>query len=124
MSSMSPEVRAEYDRALARAAAKNGRIVSTDASFYGWSDWDAYEHMKNCAVVVPATAKAVETTWEEFEDTYYEGDTTHTGVVVKGVSCRCGQYTDRNVQWEATVREVAEAVFTEAFGARSNASAQ
>jgi hypothetical protein len=124
MSSMSPEVRAEYNRALARAAAKNGSFVAPNASFYGWMDWNAYEHMKTCQVVVPDTAKAEEDTWDEFQGTFYEGDTTHTGVVVKGVSCRCGRYTNRDVRWAATVQEVAEAVFIEAFGAQSRPSTE
>jgi hypothetical protein len=118
MDSMSPEVRAEYQRALTRATARHGSIVSRDASFYGWTDWDASTHAQRCDVRVPEGAEVSEVSWDEFRGTFYEGDTTVHGVEVDGASCRCGQIKDRRVRWSATVQEVAEAVFTEAFGAR------
>ena len=96
---MSPEMRAEYDKAMMAAAMKHGIPVSRDASTYGWADYD---------------------TWDEFVDTFYEGDTSQHGITVDKVTCACGEIgKDRQIRWKADMQEVAEAVFEEAFGGKS-----
>lgn len=126
---MSPEIEKEYQAALARAVVKNGSIVRQRDSFYGWHDYEAASHISGgndyddnqggpCTLVLAADAKATEDEWGEFEGTFYEGDITHHGAIVKSVDCACGKLTGRSVRWEASIHEVAEAVFIEAFGAR------
>lgn len=124
---MSPEAQAEYNRAMAAAAVKNGLIVRADPSYYGgWSDWEAAEHLNPygpasapCRLVAPEHGTVKEDEWSEFEGTFYDGDTSHHGVVVTGVSCVCGQLTDRAVRWEASMQEIAEAVFEIALGPKA-----
>jgi hypothetical protein len=122
--SMSPEIEKEYRAALARVVAAKGFVVKEHPSFYWWIDYEASEHLglrdsgAGCMVIVPVTARGREDEWEEFEGTFYEGDTTHHGATVDGISCACGLLTNRSLRWEASVHEVAEAVFVEALGAR------
>jgi hypothetical protein len=128
---MSPEAQAEYNRAMAAATVKHGSIVRTNGTFYGWSDYDAAMHVagwsytdksvKPCPLVVPEHGTVREDEWSQFEGTFYDGDTTHHGVTVTGVSCSCGQLTDRTVRWEANMQEVAEAIFEIAFGPKAPA---
>jgi len=127
--SMSDEVRAEYEAALARVVVRNGSIVRTNDTYYGWNDYPAFQHIvggswgdkgPGCALVLPDGARAVEDEWSEFAGTFADGDNVKHGAIVRGVSCKCGQLTGRSVRWEANMHEVAEAVFEEALGARKN----
>ena len=120
---MSPEAQKQYDAAMMAAAIKHGTMVSRNPSFYGWSarpwsgdDASDCKHMEHCQFVPGSTSAVEEDDWNEFMGTFYEGDTTKHGVIVKGVSCACGEIKDRSVRWQADMQEVAEAVFEEAFG--------
>lgn len=118
---MTPEVQEQYDRVLTTVTVRNGTLVSINPSIYGWEafPWSdpTREHWDRCGMK-PLTGeeRAVEDSWDEFQGTFYEGDTTVHGVTVYGLSCNCGQLTDRSIRWRANMREVAEVVFTEAFG--------
>ena len=118
---MSPEMRAEYDKAMMAAAMKHGIPVSRDASTYGWADYDAASHIREgCHAVTTAKSTAEGDTWDEFVDTFYEGDTSQHGITVDKVTCACGEIgKDRQIRWKADMQEVAEAVFEEAFGGKS-----
>lgn len=124
---MSPEVQAEYDRALTAVVVEHGTIVKERPSIYGWIDYNALDHIGQgwrtpqgtCALIVPENAHPREDRWVEFAGTFAEDDNSRTGVAVDGVSCRCGQLTNRTVRWDAHVQEVAEAVFTKAVEQRA-----
>lgn len=124
---MSPEAQAEYDEALTAAVLKHGTLVREDPSFYGWEDFDYHlghglrsrhtAHHLKCEIV--STGKPVESTWHEFQGTFYEGDTSVHGIDLPEVTCACGKVQDRTFRWQARMQEVAEAVFEEAFGNRA-----
>lgn len=123
---MSPEVRAEYDKALIAAILKRGTMVSEDASIYGWEDYDYHfgpswsraerRTPHHLACVLVSIGRPVETRWDEFQGTFYEGDTSEHGVELPGITCECGKLEDRTLRWKASPQAIAEAVFEEAFG--------
>lgn len=115
---MSPEAQAQYDAALTVVTLKNGLVVRDHPSIYMWTDYPLTEHVQSTGCALTATGTAKETIWDEFQGTFYDGDTSVHGLQVSGVSCACGQVVDRAMRWEATVSAVAESVFNEAFGAR------
>lgn len=108
---MDKEVQKEYEKVLRRVIAKHGTVVSLNASFYGWGAWDIRHGQDPCPITV--TGRAHETYWGEFMGTFYEGDTTVTGIEADGANCECGAVKDRSMRWRASVSEVAEAVFGE-----------
>lgn len=107
---MSDHVRDEYNDALRTAILRHGELVSVDPSIYMWRDYNTQEHLRACILACVDIPKSDE--WNEFADTFFEGDTRHYGVIVSGVSCECGTIRNRSVRWEETVSRVAEAVFT------------
>src|SRR5687767_12929273 len=111
---MSPEVRAEYDRVLRAVVLRRGILVSEKPRSFGWMDAD-YVHTSRCVVTSDRTPD--ESEWSEFAGTFAESDATRRGIDVSGVSCACGELVDRVVRWEAGPSEMIEAVFEEAFGA-------
>lgn len=113
---MSPEAQAEYERFLREAVLKRGALVSTGSTYYGWiaDDW---RHTSKCELTT--TKVPEEITYSEFAGTFATSDSTHHAVEVSGVSCKCGQLKDRKVRWDASVSEVAEAVFELAFGKKA-----
>lgn len=107
---MSSEVQAEYDKCLREAVLVHGTVVDTQASIYGWMDYDNWNHSKMCKVI--STKVPYEDKWNEFAGTFYTGDTTKHGVAVDGVHCACGLIKDRTFRWEAEAPEMIEKVFT------------
>lgn len=114
--SMSPEVRREYEGALARVVIRCGNVVKSCHSIYGWSDYDATMHLRRCGVT--SHGVPVETEWYEFVGTFDDNAEVH-GVMLSSVTCTCGRLSRRSLRWAGTVHEVAEAVFEEALGRRS-----
>lgn len=120
---MDDRVREEYNRILTAAIIKNGSLVRTDASQYGWSDYGDYgndftkpRHSTTCGIA--KTGRVVEDAdWYEFMGTFYEGDNTVHGMEVHGVSCNCGRITDRVFRWSESpgeaIRIVLESVLEE-----------
>lgn len=124
---MSPEAQAEYNKALTAAVLKHGTMVSKDASSYGWEDYE-YHHGPNwsgrhkshhvtCGWA--SVGKPEEDYWHEFQGTFYEGDTSVHGIVIKGLTCNCGRIQDREMRWQASIQTVAEAIFEEAFSKKN-----
>lgn len=108
---MNKETQGEYEKVLRRVIAKHGTVVSLNASFYGWGAPDIRHGQEDCPITI--TGRAIETYWGEFVGTFYEGDTTVTGLEATGATCECGAVQDRSMRWRAEVSEVAEAVFEE-----------
>lgn len=121
---MSPEAQVEYEKALTAATLKHGTMADRNASFYGWQDfryhhgevWSEKHVPHHLACELINVGKPEEDYWHEFQGTFYEGDTAVHGIVLKGLTCACGEIQDREMRWTANMQEVAEAVFEEAFG--------
>jgi hypothetical protein len=117
---MSERVRAEYEKAMARVVIKRGSLVSEHPNIYGWEEYswclsDGGKHLAKCGIKTDDTLRADEDRWDEFQGTFYEGDTSVHGARVDGISCQCGKVTGRSYRWKASMQEVAEAVFEEAL---------
>lgn len=105
-----------FREALARTIIQHGRVIAKDANFYGWADFPATEHLRdygdNCPIVkheVPT-----EDTWDEFEGTFHEGDTTRHGMQMK-ITCECGQIKGRYLRYEGNVGEMISDIITNAI---------
>lgn len=125
---MSPEVQAEYDKALTAVVLRHGFLVKNDPSTYGWVDYEYYGHYgKNhrphhLSCPLTATGKPRETVWREFNGTFNDEDDSVHGIEISEVGCACGKLKDRTWRWSANMQEVAEAVFEEAFGKKNDAN--
>lgn len=114
---MTPEVQAEYDQALMAVTVRNGYLMDTRQTRFHNYDWKLTGHPREC----PTTAQKVnEDVWYEFAGTFAStNDQRKHGICATGVSCACGALKDRTIRWEASVSEIMEIVFEEAFNARS-----
>jgi hypothetical protein len=110
---MSPEAQEEYNRALKVALIRNGSVVQEKPSTYGWADYEATEHLRQCGGW--SLRDADEDAWHEFVDSYAGSEVKH-GLALEQVRCDCGHLAERTVRWRAELNEVAEAVFEAAFG--------
>lgn len=109
---MSHEMQRRYDRALRRVVYKHGTIVDP----YGgidWTDSKATDHLRLCNGYSQQDVR--EDFWDEFVSLGGPGDNRTHVLALDGVNCPCGQLTDRRLRWEASIYEVAAAVFEEAF---------
>ncbi len=104
-----------FREVVAQTIIQHGRVVSADASFYGWTDFEATEHLRSyggsCPVVGHGTPS--EDSWDEFQGTFYEGDTTQHGMQMT-VTCECGQITDQILRYEGNVSEMISSIITNA----------
>lgn len=112
MSTMSDEVRAEYEKILATVVIRYGSIIALGATRYGWHDYDATQHIRTCGVQLRGTVD--EDAWYEFAGTFVD-DMYVQGTTLHDVSCSCGKLTSRRLRWSASVSDVAEAVISEAY---------
>ena len=110
---MSPEAQEEYNRALKIALIRHGSVIEKNPSTYGWADYQATEHLRQCGGW--SLWNADEDTWHEFVDSYAGSEAKH-GLALERVTCNCGHLAVRTVRWKAELSEVAEAVFEAAFG--------
>jgi len=114
---LSEEAQREYDEALRRATIRNGSVLATRERRFGWQDFEATLHLGQCGGTSELNAQ--EDFWYEFAGTFAEaGDHEKHGVSLKGVSCQCGELSDREVRWTDYPSAMTEAVFGEAFGRR------
>lgn len=79
-------------------------------SFYSWWDFGAIRHVDArygaCAWEVPEGSFMYEETYDQFQGTFYEGDTSEDGINVSGCRCACGKYADVTLRWEGTLAEL------------------
>jgi len=104
-------VRREYETLLAQIAVRQGALLRpANDRGYGWIDPE-WEHLSRCGV--RSWGRATETTFQQFEGTFFEGERIHHAVDVADVTCHCGEITGREVRWEPSngLSDVAEAVF-------------
>jgi hypothetical protein len=83
-------------------------------SVYGWRDYQAMEHGRECGWIVPESVVLTEVTYSEFTDTYSDNDQT-VGINVEStksadIRCTCGQYTSMTLRWDGTLREALEQI--------------
>lgn len=83
-----------------------------EADFYGWTDWNADQHIRPydkdtepCGWVVPEGAVLYERTYAQFTDTFHSAE-QEVGINVKGCHCRCGKYTDVILRYTGSLGEV------------------
>ena len=114
--SSSPQIQTEYERALRAAVLKHGALTDPESHAFGWvaDDW---EHKRVC--VLTSGQVPDESEWTEFGGSFTDHHPTKHGIDLTGVSCACGQIENRTVRWQAGPAEMIQAVFEEAFGARS-----
>lgn len=109
---MRPEVKVEYDRILGKLTVRNGSLLKQNpTSRFMLYDRHTIAHAGGC---VTSVAKVEEDIWYEFQGTFANDHSVH-GITATGVTCTCGVLQDRTFRWQASVSEVAEAVFEEAF---------
>lgn len=95
----------EYKSRLREFMAIHGRPVRFDEwgspDFYGWSDYDAFNHGMKCDWIIPEGATLEEEYYDEFEGTFV--DAAHRiGVNVGGVSCKCRKYTNKTLRYSGS----------------------
>lgn len=105
---MSPEAEKRYHDLLRRVALKNGDIVRTDPSIYGWLDYSATKHVRSCTLSSIATPEEI--VFQEFAGTFATSDYTRHAIEVNDVSCECGTIRDRALRWETTVADALKIV--------------
>lgn len=71
---MSEEVQREYNNVLTQVIVEHGAIVVIYNPYFGWHDYIATRHIQQCGIASHGTP--CEDSWDEFVDTFYEGDTT------------------------------------------------
>lgn len=100
-----------FHKALVDAVVANGSLVRKNASFYGWRDYSGTAEMRKKVAKVGvdynATKMPKETSWHEFQGTFYEGDTRVVGIELDVVlkDGTVGQY-----RWEANMSDLIQAV--------------
>ena len=79
-------------------------------SFYGWPDYDAKRHVDprydGCTWEVPEGSFLYEESYDSFQGTLYEGDTSTDGINVSGCRCACGKYPAVTLRWTGTLAEL------------------
>lgn len=67
----------EYEALTAAFLKERGMPVDMYASYFGWQDFDAVDGLRQGTVV--RIDDIGDDFWHEFENTFYEGDTSHNG---------------------------------------------
>ncbi len=99
----------EYRAALKKAVWNYGRPVRDATSrdlYYGWTDYEILDHFYVCPL--GSASEPEEDKWDEFVDTFYEGDTTRHGVSMKA-QCACGQI-NQTIRWRCRPFEMVQLV--------------
>lgn len=98
--------RVGYQAALKQYIFRHGSPVDQNPSFYGWIADDyrsVREHLAVCPPVEPIVVD--ESEWNEFQGTFYEGDTTCRGIDAT-FSCGCGEVANRVFRWRGSFGEL------------------
>lgn len=109
--SMSKTATEELQNLMFRHVLAEGSIVRTNASYYGWLDYDLTTHAENCRVILGKNPKLVEEYIGEFQGTFYDGDTTVAVLQVDGVSCVCGKIKNRMIRTTGNIGELMFSLF-------------
>ena len=109
----------ELKQAIRTFIVKQGipvRFIGTDylgeplIDYYGWEDYAGQCHVDprydGCKWEVPEGSLLYEETYDQFQGTFYEGDTSEDGINVSGCRCACGKFTDVTLRWDGTLAEL------------------
>lgn len=103
---MSDSAKAELRALIVSKLMANGDVVSLDPTYYGgWESYGDTVHLQECGGKADPDTKLEETYVREFMGTFYEGDSSVAVVELKGVSCNCGNLTDRTIRLKSTIGE-------------------
>lgn len=109
---MSPKVRAEYEKLLAVATLREGSPVLENPHVFGWADYelDVEHRTAECGSLLGFDRVDEESSWTEFVGTFTPDRYVH-GVDVVGVRCACGRLNGRTLRWKTTSGEATRVVF-------------
>lgn len=92
-----------YDHMLARYIADKGEPIHPIPSYYSWSDFEMYRHIKGpCSIAAVTSVK--EDYWSEFNGTFNEDDNTVHGLNAHA-QCKCG-YFKGELRYQGRVTEI------------------
>lgn len=101
--------RARWSRLASAKRLLTPTLPACGVSPYGWTDFKANQHLKNCSWVLPPEVAIEEVTYSEFYDTYSE-NSENIGINAVGVGesirCACGKYSNVTLRYEASLGEV------------------
>lgn len=82
---------------------------------YGWVDYDAREHGRNCGWEVPAGVILAEVTYSEFTDTEAPNvDSIGINVESSGdsqIRCMCGRFSGMTLRWKGSLADALQELF-------------
>lgn len=76
---------------------------------YGWSDYRADRHVKDCQLSPTPDTEVFEMAFSEFVDTFSAND-EESGFIITEVQCACGKLTHRVVRWEGGLEEAFQGI--------------
>lgn len=112
----------KFREILAKTIIEHGSVISTDANFYGWGDYEATMHLRDGdwhgqaapACPVAQHLQPSEDEWSEFEGTFVEHNVPRHGMQMT-FTCKCGLLKDRTLRYEGNVAEMISSVITSAI---------
>lgn len=111
-STMSKAATEELQNLMFRHVLENGSIVKKNPSYYGWYDIEGTNHAAKCRVILDKNPQLIESYVNEFQGTFYDGDTSKAVLDVDSVSCICGKIKKRVIRTEGTVGELMFSLFS------------
>lgn len=94
-----------YRAALALFILKRGEPITDPINYYGYMDYDAWRHIRECAWLMPDVPVIEEETFSQFENTFTDAS-QHQAVLLRHVDCKCGLLTDRTVGYKGTLGDI------------------
>lgn len=102
----------EIKEGMRRLLAEKGRKVrfcdkpwGTEVSSYGWTDYEAWEHIDNgCHWVIPEGITVREEAYSMFDGTF-TGNKTEVGINAAGIDCACGKYKNVTIRVTSSLGE-------------------
>lgn len=94
---------------------EKGELVSEKPSFYGWGDYGAkiHEHFrKGCEFEFTDETEIRENWVDEFQGSFYEGDTRRVYLDATNVRCKCGDFTNRTLRASGNISEMLGELFS------------
>lgn len=104
----------KYKEALREFMVKYGEPAKVDqekeydwerVNYYGWHDFDSFDHLTNCKAVIPDGAKLKEYTYSMFAGTFVDSD-DEVGVEVYPVHCECGELENITLRYVGSFGDV------------------
>lgn len=108
----------EIKAGMRRFLAEKGRKVKfrdeewDDVSAYGWSDFDAVDHIivAGCSWVIPEGTVVEEHTYSMFDNTF-TGNKDEVGLNASGCHCACNKYKNVTLRVTSSLGEAIRSIF-------------